>query len=685
MLDQKKIIQKIIDHSFFIPIVILILTIISYGLFIPFLGFYMDDWYIIWFKHTFGASQFIQYFSIDRPLESVFFIFANGLAFNSISPIVWQIITLVFHWLSILSIWIFLKTLWPKNQKQINTVAFLAAVYPGFTQSNMIQYSFHFFCLACLFLSFTLTVKSIQNPKKYWIYMILSILFGLYAYAGADFFAGLELIRPVIIWIAVSRNLPNLNQKVKKTGLLEIPYFVIYLFFLIWRVFFYESLNHKVALNTSLIKTPIQTIMILLQTIWQSGSNGVINSWVKVFNLQNFPQSGKVYWLILVIIVFLFISFWFIFQHGGKNQEVDEQGILMWRRESIILALWSLIVAVIPFWAADLQVGYVYPYDRFLLAYLFGSCLLITSFLATHKSYEKINLVLICVLLSLGVGMQIANTNRYKNQWANQKELYWQIVWRMPELKKGTTLWTYQLSENAYYTGPALSSQLNWTYGDTDTKNREIEYNFIIFNSGQKDIISNLLPDQSIESSHRTYQFHGNTSNIVFIYKDSSNCLRVIDDNITPVKTVISDYNRTMFEASSLSNLNLISVEDGNSANPVTQIVGAEPLHDWCYFFEKAELARQMHDFSGVIDLLHTAQKEGFKPRTATEWYPFIDAFGRTSNWSEAEKFSRLVSSDINVPQKGVCNIWYLFLKDFQNDEGLSLYINNQLSSLGCD
>jgi hypothetical protein len=32
----------------------------------------MDDWYILWFKHVFGALQYPQYFALDRPLMGYF-------------------------------------------------------------------------------------------------------------------------------------------------------------------------------------------------------------------------------------------------------------------------------------------------------------------------------------------------------------------------------------------------------------------------------------------------------------------------------------------------------------------------------------------------------------------------------------------------------------------------------------
>jgi len=682
----KPFIAKTILKPGSIPISFFLITLLAYGLFIPFLGFYMDDWYIIWFKDTFGAQNFINYFMLDRPLEGYFFYIINLIVFDSVSPVVWQLVTIFTHWLCVISIWGFLDTFWPDNRTQNYLVSLLAVVYPGFTQSNMIQYSFHFFCLACLFFSFTLMIKSFKNPNKYWIYTILAILLGLYGYAGADFYAGLELIRPVIIVLFVLRSNVLLKKSFRKIILYGIPYLIPYLLFSLWRGFVFESQNHKVAIDTSIIQNPMQTIITLLQTIWQGASDAVVNSWAKIFSLSNFPQTGLVSWIIFIIIVFLFLFsiICVIYTERKKNSD-DELINLKWRKESIILALFSLIVSVLPFWAANLQIDTVYPYDRFLLAYLFGSCLLVIALLETPRGFRKVNLVLVCLLLSLGVGNQIANSNRFKNQWANQKDLYWQIVWRIPNLEKGTTLWAYQFSENAYYTGAALGAQLNWTYGETDVKNNEIGYDFILINSGQNKFIEELSPNKDISTVNRTYHFEGNTTNTIYLHKDSNKCLRIFDDEITPIKTVVTDYNKDMIDASSLTNLDLINAINANVANPVYRVVGREPSHDWCYFFEKAELARQEQRYDEILSLLKEAQSMNLEPGESTEWYPFIEALGRTSNWIEAEKYSTLVVADTEVPKNGVCHIWYRFGDVYQEDESMASYINKQLSLLGCD
>ena len=51
-----------------------------------------------------------------------------------------------------------------------------------------------------------------------------------------------------------------------------------------------------------------------------------------------------------------------------------------------------------------------------------------------------------------------------------------------------------------------------------------------------------------------------------------------------------------------LSNPGLILTASDPAILPSPPFVG-EPLHGWCYYYEKAELARQQADWDSVIDM----------------------------------------------------------------------------------
>jgi hypothetical protein len=215
----------------------------------------------------------------------------------------------------------------------------------------------------------------------------------------------------------------------------------------------------------------------------------------------------------------------------------------------------------------------------------------------------------------------------------------------MPALEPNTTLLTWDVPNGDYYSGYALSAQLNWTYADGIT-NRQVPYEFILLSRGQSKDISSLVPNVAIKSDFRTYSFSGNTSNTVYISYDGESCLRVLDENTTPALGVLADYNKSVLEAAHLSNLSRILPEGTN--HPPYQVLGSEPAHGWCYYFEKADLARQLKEYPQTVSYLQEAQAKGFSPKELSEWYPFIDAFLRTGDLVQATTYSQKALADQN-------------------------------------
>ncbi len=57
-------------NAWAVPAGLLVLLVVSFGLFIPRLGFYWDDWPVILTGRLFGASGFWQFYQYDRPFSA---------------------------------------------------------------------------------------------------------------------------------------------------------------------------------------------------------------------------------------------------------------------------------------------------------------------------------------------------------------------------------------------------------------------------------------------------------------------------------------------------------------------------------------------------------------------------------------------------------------------------------------
>jgi len=689
--------QKIKGFVFrdkFSPWLFLVLSLLAYGLFSSKIGYYMDDWYLIWFKHTFGAIDYIQYFKSDRPLMGYFFVVANFILGGAEKPLVWQLFGILTRWLVDVSLWQMLNTIWPGAKKQNLWVALLAVVFPGFTQQWIaVVYSFFFTCLAGFFFSITLMFKAIRTPRRFWLYYIGSILLMAYVIPASEFFVGLELIRVLILWFEFGAKNVKGWQRVKKTMALWFPFAVIYALFLVWRIFFFTSFNHSLGLSSVFSGGFVQIVTSNAARVYQAIVDAIINSWSNPFNLSNYPASGTVPYLILAL-VFLVLAALLIWQKNTLSQlNADPQNQLnTWQKQAPILAIFSLILAIIPFLSADLTVGYLYPNDRFLLAYMLGSCLLLVWIVEAVGKNEWKSIIIVSVLVSIAMGYQIANANQYKNLWSMQKTFLWQVYWRMPSIKEDTALIAYQLPDTEYWSGNALSSELDWTYSPS-IQNRKTNYLFLLLNSGQKTLLPDILQaNQPIQMNFRTYTFSGNTSQSIFVYYTTDGCMRVLDSKVTPPSSVMDNLaasNLNMedprihdtLSGSGLTNLSLISTATSQKGTPPTDVLGSEPFHDWCYYFEKADLARQSQDYTQIVILFNQANQKGLSSKNGSEYYPFIEALARTGNWDDAAKLT-LKWQPITSPalQNGMCSLWQELSKSYPKESTPAKVI----SSLNC-
>jgi hypothetical protein len=95
-------------------------------------------------------------------------------------------------------------------------------------------------------------------------------------------------------------------------------------------------------------------------------------------------------------------------------------------------------------------------------------------------------------------------------------------------------------------------------------------------------------------------------------------------------------------DAMSLSRLDLIIPDAIPPAQPPLHILGPEPEHEWCYYFEKADLARQIGDWDRVTALGERAFQldERLYPVNAPEYLPYIEGYAMTGDWEHARELT---------------------------------------------
>jgi hypothetical protein len=206
-----------------------------------------------------------------------------------------------------------------------------------------------------------------------------------------------------------------------------------------------------------------------------------------------------------------------------------------------------------------------------------------------------------------------------------------------PGLKAGTTLVPllptgYRLSEGYETWGPAnliFAPDSDQILIAGETLNRET--------------VLDVQNQVSYAKDFRRLQYKVDfASSLIVSLPGASSCLHVYDGQNIEFSAFEDPLIRLIAQVSRLDLIDLTSPEH----TPPAIIFGSEPAHDWCYYYQKASLARQRGDWETVLALDKEAARLGLTPTDVSEWMPFYEARFRTGNMAEANQ----IAADICAP-----------------------------------
>jgi hypothetical protein len=131
--------------------------------------------------------------------------------------------------------------------------------------------------------------------------------------------------------------------------------------------------------------------------------------------------------------------------------------------------------------------------------------------------------------------------------------------------------------------------------------------------------------------------------------------LRILDADIERLNRLIPEQSLMRFSAN-LSDLSLI-VNEPRAQMPT--VYGPEPEHDFCYYFQKADLARQFKDWDLVVKYGESALSLSDHPFEPAEQFVFIEGYAHVGAWERAVDVSvgaYGVSQDIMG--RMLCRLW---------------------------
>jgi len=642
-----------------VPVYLGLICVLSYGLLIPLLGFYWDDWPITWYSHVVGPGE-IRYLESYRPLSGWWFSLLRSVLGEA--PVRWQLLNLANRWLLGWATWWTLKKLWPDRFDLALGTAALVVVYPGYGhQFISVNASRHLVGLGMFVMSLGLMLRARQGGALRYGSQACSLLLMILSMLTTDYFYGLEILRPIFLLVVSLREEGTVRQRVARAMGMWIPYLAIAALIGLWRFVLLGDVFYEIQLlpGEGGPDGAGLSLATLAEDLYEAGVAG----WGKAFEFPDIAAVGaRSIWVYRAIVAAALAgSVGFILVIGRSPRPRLPTGTAVWIRGSAVtltIALAALLAGEAGPWAAGLPVHLNFPSNRLTLPLMLGLALILSSILSAIRP-RPAGVIAIALVVGFSAGRNFLTAADYRWDWERQKSFVWQLVWRVPGLEPGTTI----LSDDfpmEFETDNSLTAVINWIYPPGVTGNK---MPFMVYDVENR--LGGRLPDlaegHSIRHDYWTFAngrglvFEGSTSQVLVIYHAYPACLRVVQPLYDGHMTGMPPYVAMAFD---LSKPELILQNPLQPAEIPTEILGTEPEHGWCYYFEKADLARQAGDWGEAYRLAKAALDLGQSPNHASEYVLFLEALGRYGEVVEARRLTELVLARAPGLDRMLCDAW---------------------------
>ncbi len=603
------------------PVTLLGVSILTYGLLFLWQGFYLDDWYIVYFNKNFGAREFLQFFKDDRPFFA--YLYMIFVPIFKDSRVAWQLFAVFTRFLASLAFWALLLKVLPNRRRLTMMATLVFTVYPGFQfHWFAVMYSQFYVMMGFYFLSYILMIDALRAKRLKVFYVLAACLSLLIGIVPSEYLYGLELVRPLVLWAVLAEHKATPKLRFKRTLLNWLPYLAVFLGFTAYRVFFGTSYSYKIQLLTDLKAAPLDTLLGLAGKAFWAVYDSLVNAWVNLSGIFKRDMLSSASILMLVLVVLGYIITRSVFNKHNDEQEKGDRTV----PRLIYIGLFASLVALIPFMAASYEVSLEFPYNRFLIALAPGASLVLTGAVEWLMRTKRQKAIILAAIVGLAMGSQFLAARTFMIYWQQQTDFFWQLSWRAPALKENTALVTAELPFSRYFSGGSLTAPLNLIYGKDNTQ-KQLSTVMLLVSSPQKDAISAYAPNQPIQYSFRTLEFDGNTDDMIVFHQPTQGCLRLLSPLDSQDEFLVGHYYEFWHDALPLSNLEQIDQDPAHQVSLSQRLFGKENKDQWCYFYEKASLASQNKDWNETIRLFQQAHERGYYPLTNSEWIPVMQAY----------------------------------------------------------
>ncbi len=616
-------------HSWLMSgLVVVFISVLAYLPFITKLGIYRDDWSIIYGGSKFGVQIFLDMFSIDRPFIGFQYYLLYKLLGGQV--LFWHLTAYVLRVIGALLFMVLVWRLWPKQSPAGLVMGALFVIYPGFLQqANGITYITHLIVMLFMLLSLLTTVLAVQTVNKVnkTVYYLVSLVCMVYYLLLLEYVIGIEGLRfALLVYLTfMIQKEKRFWQKVKTLGLNYAPFLLTVIGFLVWRLFFFDSVRGATDVDLQFgryVSLPFYQILLtgfnLLQDFWEI----TFAAWfVPLYQLAGdvrFKQQLTALFFGALAGVIIAVSLWF---HKKNNPVKENDHNQNWPRIALWMGVFGVLTSILPVIVSGRYVMFesilTVAFDRYSFHAIPAVTLLLGGIIFSFSDYRR-RLAVITLLVGTALITQQNAASIFANAWENNRQFWWQMSWRVPQIQPETVLMAYYaentvILEEYQVSYPAMSIYY------PDTMENPISSAPINPTNVEKVVMG------KIETGlRRSIPFTTDFSRVLLAYfPTQTSCLHVVDGDFP----VLSPGSDPLVEwLAPYSDLTLIDIRADEHVPPA-DVFGEEPPHSWCYYYQRASLAAQAGNWNEVIQLAELVDKKGLKPVDRSEWLPFLLAY----------------------------------------------------------
>jgi len=594
-------------------------------------GIWWDDWAWVW--HYFGTESFEEFIQPFKWLKhtsvglSFFLNFKMFDLFHEQATHVWGVFRFIIFTANAILLYSVAKNVLREKVMLPAAISFIYLSLPAVNHLTLSTYTYHFFLFFYL-LSLLLAVKAVtENGIRPGLYL-LSIVFALYSMVSLESFIFFDVLRPVLFLYVFLCMRSDLRTALKRSLLFWTPFLVVGVavladFFLGKQTGPYSSVYSTGAISGDFLVTVLSRYLNSLKYIF---AGIYLITFRQALILINDRSS-------LVIIVSAISAAYASFALTRERAPAAGQLSVFCKEAKLAAAfgLAAVILGLLPYMLAREAVGYEHQSRHGLLAAV-GAAIFFPSLLLTLY-YEKIIGRTFCGILSgllifLGVLQCNYTVGVYKSTWEHQRSIWWQLIWRAPDIKPHTFViidmpWGESPGGGSYVLPPAL----NLAYARSRDKSEIFShYAFAPINAFRKDETDyTAVADKDFVEfmSYRGPMKFYPRNLLAASYREGY--LYMNEEITEPVSASRSDLEFMLSHAKN----DRIIYEDPGLIFPLRWILGPEPEHDWRYFYQKANALSGRGDYQGIINLYNEALGAGHDLSIVLpqNLMPFIKAF----------------------------------------------------------